>query len=306
MEVTPLRLAHCDNRAATVAGPDPGQWIRAALPEGRTFTTFHYIVKWDQRPYAVSETCLVTRLLDLGTAESADQVTRQDIATAFKRSTAPAELNLAKRILEPYGKKPVALLLPEHPAEPIRWNTPVWAISKAQPEPDDIRSSRVSRLADAIKKHRGSPAHVGAKGLTYSTSQVECFLSRTQDIFPGDADCLIADAQNRIRFLIEYKKHTQQGSIADHLACRYYPRQDSRKYRALQALVDDLTTNEPPTELHVLYYKIRNPYQIRLQHIAQVDDRQLTVGRDTGDVTVPNLRAPSILSTIGHHLRPAN
>ena len=304
MQINELRSALCYNRQQTATGPDPGNWLKPVLPQNWTTTTFHYFIRWGENPLAVSEACPVTLLVDLEHDEPITSVTPEAIARAFNGNEASKKLETAQRILSPHQKRAFALLLPEHPAEPVNFQTPIWHTNATQPETEDIKTITVRDLAIDIRKHRGQTAPIGQKGLTYGTSAVECFLSKTQDSFPGDADCVIADDIGQIRFVIEYKKHNTKGPIARHLANRYYKNgSDRRKYQSLQALATAFSNHQDKTpEIHILYYAPRYPYQIRLQHIRQVQKEQLLIGRDTGDKDLPDLNATTVQTAIAGHL----
>src|SRR5690606_10997470 len=61
---------------------------------------------------------------------------------------------------------------------------------------EDGNVSQVHRISlvdlkDNIKRLSGGPVSVGRKGLIYSTSSLEAYLSGTDSLYPGDLDQLI-------------------------------------------------------------------------------------------------------------------
>lgn len=81
------------------------------------------------------------------------------------------------------------------------------------------------------------------KPLIYSTTNLERYLSdmcqrelcpQKRAIFPGDVDCLIYK-ENKVRYLIEFKKHTIKGKIENQSFKKYWDK-DKKKYTALASL----------------------------------------------------------------------
>jgi len=113
--------------------------------------------------------------------------------------------------------------------------------------------SRVSleELMRNIKTLSGGPVSVGSKGLYYGTSYLECYLSHTDAAWPGDVDLIITDTNSKALAILEYKKHTQSGTIHGQKLSNYYPNPDRRKYDRIAILRKHLGENIP---IIVLYY----------------------------------------------------
>ena len=121
----------------------------------------------------------------------------------------------------------------------------------------DIQEVELSILMQHIQQLRGGPASVGSKGLVYGSTSLECFLSKTSAIWPGDADLVLTDSSFAPRAIIEFKKHTLNSRISAQKLSNYYPRRDPRKYDSLAFLRDYLNDGTSPLPIMVLYYGIK-------------------------------------------------
>jgi hypothetical protein len=123
--------------------------------------------------------------------------------------------------------------------------------------------TKPSELRQRIRKLRGGSVPIGPGGLIYSTSSLECFLSKTADFWPGDADAILVDEKNLARAILEFKKHNLDAPIEKQSLLNYRDR-DKLKYQSLGLLRDRLQTaaNLPilmvyyPTQLHIKNVKI--------------------------------------------------
>lgn len=105
-----------------------------------------------------------------------------------------------------------------------------------------------------IQSHSGGPIQIGSKGLIYGTSNLECFLSTTTSLYPGDVDLIVFNKKFEPLALLEYKKHTLTSSISDQKLSNYYPSPDGRKYNRLSILRDYLGQISPNLPLFNIYY----------------------------------------------------
>lgn len=285
MYIFPLQQALCSDRSQVSSGPEPQNWIAPSLPDGWRLVSFHFFVNWNCNPPLVADQIWMTRQLGFDSNVNLANIHEADILNIFNRSSARREFDELEIIFSPYGYKTTAVILPDIPVSAISDETPVWVIAKSGGVNNRVQQVTISNLKNAIQKHSGGSVWVGSKGLTYGTSAVECYLSKSDAAFPGDADAVIIDMQNRVRCVIEYKKHTLQAPIDEHLMTKYYPRPDGRKYQRLVALAKRyeyfLHQSVP---LVVLYYSTRQPV-IRLQEIGSLDEYRATISRDTGDIS---------------------
>lgn len=142
------------------------------------------------------------------------------------------------------------------------WDDPKSLITIAQ-WPKDLFNKKglniyrisIDDLKNKIKEMSGGSIRIGKKGLIYGTSKLECYLSNTDALWPGDADLLIFEKNNFTPLaLIEYKKHTQSSKIKfeDQSFTNYYPHPDKLKYDRLLYLSMQLHKNIIP--IFVIYY----------------------------------------------------
>ena len=116
----------------------------------------------------------------------------------------------------------------------------------------DIDVINLNELQARIRSYSGGAIRVGAKGLMYGTSMLECFLSKTDSLYPGDVDLIIFDLKTlEINTILEFKKHNLDTPIENEKLKNYYPNPDHRKYDRLAILRDYLT---PVPKLICLYY----------------------------------------------------
>lgn len=285
MYIFPLQQALCSDRSQVSSGPDPKNWIIPSLPEGWRLVSFHFFVNWNSSPPVVADRIWMTRQLRFDSDINLADVDDSEISEILSQSYAGQEFDDLDFIFSPYGHKITTILLPEIPVSAISDETPAWIVAKSDGINNKVQKVTVSKIRSAIQRHSGGPVWVGDKGLTYGTSAMECYLSKSDAAFPGDVDAVIVDNQNQVRFIIEYKKHTLQAPLGEHLITQYYPRPDGRKYRRLAALADRYEqASQRSVPLVVLYYSTRQPV-IRLQEIGSLGEDCATISRDTGDLS---------------------
>lgn len=111
-----------------------------------------------------------------------------------------------------------------------------------------------------IQRHSGGPIRIGSKGLTFGTSNLECYLSRTNSLYPGDVDLIIFDEKHKPIALLEYKKHNLKSPISNQQLANYYPRPDGKKYNRLAILRDYLAKSGATIPLLVVYFPTRSAF----------------------------------------------
>ena len=156
----------------------------------------------------------------------------------------------------------------------------------------------------AIRQHSGGDIRVGAKGLTFGTSRLECHLSSTQSLYPGDVDMLILDTQNRPFCILEFKKHTLDTSISVQQLSNYYPRPDARKYNRLAILKDYLHQFMPQIPLCVLYYPTRERFKEGKLELLHGPVGKLST-RTTSQFPLPSGKSHDEYHTVIHNLKKA-
>ncbi|CAN5820608.1 hypothetical protein BH10BAC2_BH10BAC2_27230 [soil metagenome] len=109
-------------------------------------------------------------------------------------------------------------------------------------------------VKNLIRQHSGGPIQIGAKGLIYGTSNLECHLSHTDSLYPGDVDLIILNNESKPLCILEFKKHTLNNSISLQRLSNYYPNPDGRKYNRLAILKDYLNETGLNVPIFIVYY----------------------------------------------------
>ncbi|WP_141243391.1 hypothetical protein [Vreelandella boliviensis] len=279
-------------------GPDPSDWIVPSLPVGWRLLSFHFFVDWMQSPPLLANRVWMTRQVRFEHESEMAEELESDLLSLFKKSEDRRYFEGLERVCSNYRHDLSAIILPDIPVSVITEQTPIWAIRRKENADLGIGKYSVSNLKTAIQGHSGGPVKVGTKGLKFGTSAVECFLSSSDAAFPGDADGVVVDDQNQVRFVIEYKKHTIGDVIDNHLINRYYPRPDGRKYKRLEALRSHYErVNQLPTPLVILYFSTREPV-IRLQEIARLNDHSVDIRRDSGNINIGGMHPDDIAKQV--------
>ena len=286
MKVSQLRLANCNDRSRVAGGPDPMNWLLPSLPEGWSVCSFHYFVDWTTDPLEVAGPFIMTRLVEFDDGEDPDTVDAQRVLDAFRNSGFVPEYEQLRGVCANYGKEALVILLPERAVNKITDRTPTWTVVHREPAGLKIEAYPLAKLKESIRNHSGGSVLIGRKGLIWGTSAIECYLSRTDAAYPGDADAVVVDENGLVRHVIEFKKHTVPAPIGKHLAKHYYPSPDGRKYQRLDALVSYFNGIRPTdSSLGILYYSTRKP-QLRVQLVDQLSAQRIEIARDTGDVNI--------------------
>jgi hypothetical protein len=127
--------------------------------------------------------------------------------------------------------------------------------------------TKPSELRQRIRKLRGDRVPLGAGGLIYSTSSLECFLSKTTDFWPGDADAVLVDEKNLARAILEFKKHNLDTPIEKQTLLNYRDR-DKLKYQSLGLLRDRLQTAATLPILMVYYPTQAHIKKVKIERLA--------------------------------------
>ena len=296
MNLTPPQQARCDDRSRLTGGPDPKNWIVSALPVGWAFYGFHFFVNWNSTPPTLGNEIWLTRLIHFSGGENPETVSDASILNLFQSGPDAAEFYSLALLCNKYNQVVRVVLLPELLAVNCTEQTPVWTIMYDAGRNLIVSKTSLGWLMTQIQKHSGGPVWVGSKGLTYGTSAIECMLSKTKAAYPGDADAVIADDKGAVKCVIEYKKHTLDDNIGNHLVNRYYADKDKRKYERLDLLVTHYR-NYANIPFVVFYYSTRVPV-IRLQELGKLLPDRIEIVRDSEDINIAGLSDQQIASIV--------
>ena len=295
ISVISLFQARCDNRQiGTRSSVDPIQWIEAAIPDTVTNYSFHFLVKWTADPCELTGPLLLTRLVTASNPDKLQTASNDEVLEAFCGTGGEHHLRELTCLAALAATPAVGVLLGEMEVALLDADSPAWLVDLGGVPECPLRIERITLadLSERISRHRGGPASLGLKGLTFGTSAVECWLSRTRNLYPGDCDCLLTE-NGRPICVLEMKKHTLSEPIGNRLASRYYPSPDGRKYDSLLALQRRFGAEcgwELP--LAVVYYATRFR-GFRIQ-VLQRRGMSLYALKDSGDQDCTRLGAKEI------------
>lgn len=85
-----------------------------------------------------------------------------------------------------------------------------------------VRREKLGTLMRQIQILSGGTVGVGTKGLKYSYTNLECFLSKTDAAWPGDVDLILLDNEKKPIAILEFKKHNKHDEIEKHKFEVYY------------------------------------------------------------------------------------
>lgn len=285
--------ARCDDRTKVLTVVEqPLEWIQTALGATQSLLSFHFLVSWVADPPRIAGPLWLTRLLMASHDQEIATATEAQVRAALDASDVSRCLAPLSSFAARLGAPVECVLLPEYSRKAVDADSPVWRLLPSESGALGIRVQTVQELSEEIRTIRGVDAALGSKGLIYGTSAVECLLSRSGNIFPGDCDGLILDA-GAPQAIVELKKHTLPGPIGENLASRYYPVPDGRKFDALAALQRQCQSacgRDVP--IAVVYYATRFK-ALRIQ-IISIRDNAMRVERDSGDVVYQDVGAEKI------------
>lgn len=262
------KLARCDNRtrqARTHPNGEPEVWIADPylVPHGLVGLTFDFFVHW--KTGSIPNELWIKRIVD----NSLTSWPTRDSSRVIYQCDGEEKVRQLCRFADRYGMSCHYFLFKEsadsqHPPDPI-----IEVKFDRSGSFVDVQKVELSILRNRIRQLRGGQASVGPKGLTYGLTSLECFLSKTPDIWPGDADLVLVDSNFTPCVIIEFKKDTIGTPISSETLSNYYPRRDPRKYDSFAHLRDHFTNDPSTLPIMILYYSVKEPLdqQVKLERI---------------------------------------
>ncbi len=280
-------LAKCDNRRLTakinpLAG-EPQEWLTTPVLKQRQLRvlSFDFFVNWPRR--SIADEIWIKRLVreEISPWPVLDpQVLKDWIEQVDSPETAQA---LQAFCREQSFTSHYFLF-----KDATRWETDPQVVVDVEigVSTQSPLLTKPSELRQRIRKLRGGSVPIGPGGLVYSTSSLECFLSKTADFWPGDADAVLVDEKNQARAILEFKKHNLDTPIEKQTLLNYRDR-DKLKYQSLGLLRDRLQAAATlpilmvyyPTQSHIKNVKIERlagPYdalQVVVAHLCELPRR---------------------------------
>ncbi len=263
-------LAKCTDRSQLPkthpSGVSPDDWFHndVLINENLFGISFDFFINWSALAVTLTPTIWIKRVLKNG-------ITYSDVSKNIK-DVLLAEFGnqYLERLLHfgwQYQLTVQFLVYNDH----LDWNNSTSSVLLITAHSDEIKQHsfstkeiNIAELKALIQQHSGGKVKVGAKGLTFGTSCLECFLSKTESLYPGDVDLLLLNDYNFPIAILEFKKHTLVSSIDNQQLSTYYPTPDARKYDRLAILRDYLLSfNAAKSKLPVIniYYPTNNGFE---------------------------------------------
>jgi len=274
--LTNPRLARCDDRSAYPKSNhrhgSPEEWFSEGNLSSLELVpiSVDFFVNWGNNPSNISRNVWIKKILQVSTDRLKDAnglLDAEKVSNVLVAHEGTEKLNLMCRFFFNLQMRIDYLIFRE-----IDWKSrPEEKIILARPTVDQGNISFQTKFIDTNDLRRriwlgsGGDVRVGAKGLTYGTSSLECFLSETDSAYPGDVDLILVNKSSaKAIALFEYKKHNLQSSVREQTLSNYYPRPDRRKYERLAILRDYI---DPAIPLINLYYPTHLEKESKLEII---------------------------------------
>lgn len=253
-------LAKCSDRALlpkshpTTGSPEI--WLsNSILVKNQLFgISFDFFVDWSNNPPVLMPTIWIKRIL-LNNHSYQDII--NDIENVIQKEFTEEYLERLTSFSIRY-KLSVQLVIFQ---DDYDWsneesNILLVTLERNDPKKIDYKHSlyTIANFKKEIQTNSGGPVQVGAKGLIYGTSRLECYLSTTTSAYPGDVDLILLDSQNDVKAILEFKKHTLAGPITGQKLSNYYNGPDKRKYDRIAILRDHFDPDLTKIPIIIVYY----------------------------------------------------
>ncbi len=254
---------------------DPMVWFNNALfrNEGINVTSFDFFVNWDNE--TLQPIAWVKRTL-----YDCSGSTAMEIMNAIIKCDGFDGFQAARNFCNANNIELSYILIPDIPCE--QWKdekNKVILFNVARYEVGDenaVLYLSVKDLIDLIHTYRVKydEARMDTRGLIYSTSSLEYFLSKHQPdieyrgdaIYPGDADIVLFDNEYTPLAVVEIKKHNEgskkYAKTIQSESISNYIKQDRLKYKSLNILQQALKC-----KFYMLFYPTTNENVVKMEQI---------------------------------------
>ena len=179
------------------------------------------------------------------------------------------------------------VLLPNYRNEEVSWDSVVLIVSVSVTS-SKISKVRVCDLALRIRQNTNRDSYLGKKGLKFSTSAIELFLSKTKSIYPGDCDALIFH-DSIPKVIVEFKKHTLRDPISEWTIDKFFNTSDQYKYLSLQSLSRNLSSSTGCDIPIVVFYFATKFQGARIDVLS---NRFMEITSTSGDLGASEMDSP--------------
>lgn len=235
---------------------DPSEWFsNEKLSEYQLSSiSFDFFVDWSKNPPIITPIFWIKKIL---TDKFSYADFLNDLHNNIEKSFTNTELSIFKSILTIYKCK-IQLVIFNDEQDWKNSNSQIILVDIKTTHENNLKYSssiiKIKDLMNLIKTYSGGEVKIGGKGLIYGTSKLECILSKTDSLYPGDIDCLLFDEHLNPMAIVEYKKHNLDEDISSQSLTRYYPNPDGRKYDRLFLLKKFLDNSGFNIPILCLYY----------------------------------------------------
>ena len=251
----PPVLAKCENRS--VFSPEnpviggPGDWVSELrkISKEHISVSFDFFVDWSSNPIRVAREFWFKFPIKCDTDFS---LMEEELLRSVLRSN--TEFVALARLCAEIGVEARAVLFDDQSSE-YTDETPIIVFKFNGADGSSLfEMINIRTLKERIRTLSGGPISIGTKGLIFGTTRLECHLSTTDALWPGDVDLLMFSKDKaKVEGIFEFKKHTRnaKASFDAQDLTLYYPRPDGRKYNRLAALADLFSY---PVPLYIIFY----------------------------------------------------
>lgn len=229
---------------------NPDDWLEPGglAATGLTALTFDFFVNWHNK--TVPDEIWLKTMLDIKQVR-ASRINTEDLETRFKNYVTNEHLARYAPFLDRTGLTLVHKLLPDsgdwsQPFQVGRNPARLYSLNGTVGEWHERE-----KVVANISQLRGGATTETPKGLNLAASTLECYLSRTKNLWPGDADAVLVDQHGEPKLILEYKKCTRPPEVREQGIDMW--RRDVRKWQSLGLLRDKLGGGRPLPAIAVFY-----------------------------------------------------
>lgn len=286
-------LALCENRDALPkshpTSGKPEEWFSNEILStvGLFGFSVDFFINWTSNPIRLSNEFWIKGYLDAGVSL---EMINESAPKSFFEFIAKEELEKIFSLLSNRNIN-VFLILFNDDSDWNNDNSTLGKVSVKKEEEElvfEIEVITLSELKKQIKNLSGGAVKIGAKGLIYGTSKLECTLSKTDSLYPGDADLIVYE-ENEPKAILEFKKHTLDSKIEDQKLSNYYPYPDGRKYDRLALLRNHLSEGQKNIPIIIIYYPTKPIFAIgKMEIIIGEPQKMITLESSIFDLPKTN------------------
>lgn len=253
---------------------DPSQWLDEGDLAAHDLAplTFDFFVNWNDD--TIPDEIWLKTILDIGRARARLTDPRQLLPEldAFNKQNRPDY----EPFLAHTGLQLVHKLIPDRARWDARFEAHRNQAALYSVRDGIVEQHMLPKVMAEILRLRGGAGTRTTKRLYYAASSIECYLSTTDVLWPGDADAVLVDHQGQPVAVLEYKKCTRPPPVADQTLEMWA--RDVRKWQSLGLLREKLGGDKRLPAIIVFYSTTEDDHEVKLE-LLQGPSQALTVRR---------------------------